>query len=79
MSSAQTIANAVDPDWKWLYRVGGVCALLFGLAYIVVSGLRFFDVAKLEHVRLFSIFRTPFWGSREAVEPPSQDEMEDDE
>ncbi len=39
MSSAETIANAVDPDGKWLYRVGGVCALLFGIAYIVIIAL----------------------------------------
>jgi hypothetical protein len=39
MSSVETIANAVDPDGKWLYRVGGVCALAFGIAYIVVITL----------------------------------------
>jgi hypothetical protein len=39
MSSAEMIANAVDPDGKWLYRVGGVCALLFGIAYIVIIAL----------------------------------------
>ncbi len=32
-------ATAVDPDGKWLYRVGGVSALVLGMAYIVVFPL----------------------------------------
>jgi hypothetical protein len=39
MSSAESIANVADPDGKWLYRVGGVCALVFGIAYIVIIAL----------------------------------------
>jgi hypothetical protein len=31
--------NAVDPDGKWLYRVGGITALGFGLAYVVIIAL----------------------------------------
>jgi hypothetical protein len=31
--------NPVDPDARWLYRVGGVSALVLGLAYIVIIGL----------------------------------------
>ncbi len=32
-------ATAVDPDGKWLYRVGGVSALVLGMAYIVIFPL----------------------------------------
>ena len=32
-------ATAVDPDGKWFYRVGGVSALVLGMAYIVVFPL----------------------------------------
>src|SRR5215210_1086484 len=73
---------------------------------LVVSGLRFLDVAKLEHVGravlvlndgfhgcryslpllpsarpppLLSYLQDPLRGPRQTVEPPSQDEMEDDE
>ena len=31
--------NAVDPDGKWLYRVGGISALVLGTAYIVIVAL----------------------------------------
>ena len=31
--------NAVDPDGKPLYRVGGISAIVFGLAYIVIIAL----------------------------------------
>jgi hypothetical protein len=33
------IINAVDPDGRWLYRVGGISALSLGLAYIVIIAL----------------------------------------
>jgi hypothetical protein len=39
MSAEKMIANAVDPDEKWLYRVGGMSALILGIAYIVIIGL----------------------------------------
>ena len=31
--------NAVDPDGKWLYRVGGICALVLGIAYVIIFPL----------------------------------------
>ena len=31
--------DAVGPDGKWLYRVGGVAAIVFGIAYIVIIAL----------------------------------------
>lgn len=39
MSAQKMMVNAVDPDGKWLYRVGGLSAILFGIAYIVIIGL----------------------------------------
>jgi len=39
MSVQNMMVNAVDPDGKWLYRVGGLSAIVFGLAYIVIIGL----------------------------------------
>ena len=39
MSAGKTIASAVDPDGKWLYRVGGISALALGIAYIVIFPL----------------------------------------
>lgn len=35
----QTTAQTVDPDGKWLYRVGGASAVLFGVAYIIIIAL----------------------------------------
>jgi hypothetical protein len=29
----------VDPQGKWLYRVGGISAIALGIAYIVIIGL----------------------------------------
>src|SRR5262245_843430 len=29
-------AKAIDPDGKWLYRVGGISALVIGVAYIII-------------------------------------------
>lgn len=39
MSVQNTMVNAVDPDGKWLYRVGGISAIVFGIAYIVIIAL----------------------------------------
>jgi hypothetical protein len=36
MSTVKMIANVVDPDGKWLYRVGGISAVVLGIAYIVI-------------------------------------------
>ena len=39
MSVQKMMVNAVDPDGKWLYRVGGISALVLGIAYIITIGL----------------------------------------
>ena len=39
MSAERMLATAVDPDGKWLYRVGGASALLLGIGYIVIFPL----------------------------------------
>ena len=39
MSAQSMMVNAVDPDGKPLYRVGGISAIVFGLAYIVIIAL----------------------------------------
>jgi hypothetical protein len=39
MGVPKTMVNAVDPDGKWLYRVGGLSALVLGIAYIVIIAL----------------------------------------
>lgn len=39
MSAAKMLVNVVDPDGKWLYRVGGISALLLGIAYIITIPL----------------------------------------
>jgi hypothetical protein len=31
--------NVVDPDRKWLYKVGGISATIFGITYITMIGL----------------------------------------
>ena len=36
MSVQKMMFNAVDPDGKWLYRVGGISALILGVAYIII-------------------------------------------
>jgi hypothetical protein len=33
------MVNAVDPDGKWLYRVGGTSAIVLGIAYIIIIAL----------------------------------------
>jgi hypothetical protein len=39
MSAENMRVNAVDPEGKWLYRVGGICALLLGIGYIITIPL----------------------------------------
>jgi hypothetical protein len=39
MNTKKMMDNAVDPDGKWLYRVGGICALVLGIAYLVTIPL----------------------------------------
>ena len=39
MSVENITADAVDPNAKWLYRVGGISALLLGIAYVVIFPL----------------------------------------
>jgi hypothetical protein len=39
MSAQNMMVNAVDPDGKWLYRVGGISALAIGMGYIIIIGL----------------------------------------
>lgn len=34
-----TIVNAADPNWKPLYRAGGISALLLALGYVVITAL----------------------------------------
>jgi hypothetical protein len=41
MSVQDTVVNAVDPDGKWLYRVGGISALAIGIGYIILIALYF--------------------------------------
>jgi len=31
--------KAVDSDWKWLYRVGGLSALVIGIVYLITIAL----------------------------------------
>jgi hypothetical protein len=33
------MVNAVDPGGKWLYRVGGISAIVLGIAYIIIIAL----------------------------------------
>jgi hypothetical protein len=39
MSVQKMMVNEVDPDVKWLYRVGGISALVLGIGYIVIIAL----------------------------------------
>lgn len=39
MSVQKLAVNAVDMDGQWLYRVGGISALVFALAYVVIIAL----------------------------------------
>ena len=39
MNTQKKMVNPVDPDGKWLYRVGGMAGLVFGIAYIVIIAL----------------------------------------
>jgi hypothetical protein len=39
MNEQSMLVNAVDPEGKWLYRVGGISAIVLGIAYIVIMAL----------------------------------------
>src|SRR5258705_13714318 len=39
MSLSAAKINAIDPDWKCLYRVGGISAFVLGLAYLIIIAL----------------------------------------
>ena len=39
MSLQKMMVDEIDPDWKWLYRVGGISALVLGIAYIIIIAL----------------------------------------
>lgn len=39
MSTEKKASHAVDPEGKWLYRVGAICALLLGIAYLITIAL----------------------------------------
>jgi hypothetical protein len=36
MSAQNIIADAVDTDWKWTYRAGGISAIVFSIAYVII-------------------------------------------
>jgi hypothetical protein len=35
MNAQNMMVNAVDPDGKWIYRVGGISALVLGIGYLL--------------------------------------------
>lgn len=39
MSEQKVNVDGIDPDGKWVYRVGGISALVFGIAYIAIMAL----------------------------------------
>src|SRR5215472_2156161 len=39
MSAQKMMVHAVDPEGKWLYRVGGISAFVLGIAYIITIPL----------------------------------------
>ena len=39
MSAQKMMVHAVDPQGKWFYQVGGICALVLGIAYIITIPL----------------------------------------
>lgn len=39
MSAQKTMVNTVDPDERWLYRVGGISAFVLGIGYIIIIAL----------------------------------------
>ena len=39
MSEQNLMVNAVQPDEKWMYRVGGITALAIGVAYLAIIAL----------------------------------------
>src|SRR5258705_7126150 len=39
MSAQNMMVNTVDPDGKWLYRVGGISAIVLGIGYFIIIAL----------------------------------------
>lgn len=39
MNTQKMMVNAVDPEGKWLYRVGGIAALILGIGYVITIPL----------------------------------------
>jgi len=39
MSAQKMMGHTVDPTGNWLYRVGGLCALVIGIAYLITIAL----------------------------------------
>src|SRR5688572_29585457 len=39
MNAQKMTVNEVDPDWKWLYRVGGISAIALGIGYFIIIAL----------------------------------------
>jgi len=39
MTAEPMRTDAVDPEWKWLYRVGGISGLVLGMSYIIIFPL----------------------------------------
>lgn len=39
MSAQKRMDTAIDPEGQWVYRVGGITAIVFGIAYLVIIGL----------------------------------------
>ncbi|SRR6266700_3780911 len=39
MSVEKMTVSVIEPDGKWLYRVGGISALVIGIGYIIISPL----------------------------------------
>jgi uncharacterized protein DUF4386 len=59
MSAQKMMVHTVDPDGKWMYRVGGISALVLGIAYIItiplyahVGSLPSGDEARLKYLAL---------------------------
>jgi len=39
MSEQRLMVNTVQPDEKWMYRVGGLASLMIGIAYLAIIAL----------------------------------------
>jgi len=39
MCPVNSTLHSIDPEWRWLYRVGGISALVLGIGYIVIFPL----------------------------------------